>query len=379
MGRVVVTGASGSLGQRVARLMATHPQVAAVVGIDTEAPAAPPPAMTVVLADLAAGDPVRIRAAMAGASAVVHLAWRTPDTLRHTRADEVAARTSNLASLRRVLDVAAEVGVSTFVHVSSATVYGAWSDNPVPLSEDAAMRPNPEFAFAVSKAEAERTVAAWAEEHPEVAVAVLRPTVTVGAPMRPLYQALAGTRSPAGDGATRQVQFLHVDDLATAVVTAWAGQLRGIYNVAPDRGVREDTARALAGGMAKVALPTRVARVVSAWSWDLWRLGAPKEAQAYARWTWVVAPDRLLAAGWTPQCTSEESLVTTDERAHWDDLPPGRRQNLTVLVALGAVVAAAGSAVAILAGRARRARQARSASGLVRRLAPTRGGKRRRR
>ncbi|MDQ2728374.1 MAG: NAD-dependent epimerase/dehydratase family protein [Actinomycetota bacterium] len=367
MSSVVVTGLAGSLGQRVAGMLAVHAQAKTLVGIDTESSPALPPDTVQVLADLE-GDPEALRRAMTGASALLHLAWRTPDALHHTKGDEVAAWSTNLASLRQILDIAAEVGVETVVHLSSATVYGAWPDNPVPLSEDAALRPNPEFAFAVSKAEAERTVAAWAEAHPAVAVAVLRPTVTLGTPVRPLYQALGGTRSPRGDDGGRPVQFVHVDDLASAVVLAWQDRLRGIYNVAPDRGVGEDTARALAGGVARVALPSQVARAVAAWSWHLWRLGSPREAQAYMRWPWVIAPDRLLAAGWVPRHTSEEALVATDERAHWDDLPPGRRQNLTVLAAAGAVVAVACSAAGIMIGRSRRTKAAQS---LVRRIGLT--------
>lgn len=338
------------------QLLALRPDVTGLVVIDTEATPLLPPAAKLVMADLE-GDLDRLRQAMIGASGLMHLAWRTPDSLHHTKADESAARATNLAALRQVLDVAAEVGVATLVYVSSATVYGAWPDNPVPLSEDAALHPNPEFAFAVTKAEAERTLAAWTEAHPEVAVAVLRPTVTLGTPVRPLYQALSGTRSPRSDDGARPMQFLHIDDLAAAVVVAWAEGLHGVYNVAPDRGVREDTARALAGGVAKVALPTRLAHSVAAWSWKLWRLGAPREAQAYAKWPWVVAPDRLRAAGWVPQYTSEETLVVTDERAHWDDLPPGRRQNLTVLAAAGGLVGVAGSVVALVVARSRRSRR----------------------
>lgn len=355
MGSVVVTGAAGSLGLKVARLLAARPDAPELIGIDVRAASELPRGMAEVNIDLAGEARERLRQVMAGAGALIHLAWQTPDSRQHTRADETTARTSNLAALRQVLDVAGEVGVGTVVHLSSATVYGAWPDNPVPLSEDAALRPNPKFAFGVSKAEAERMVAAWSEAHPDVTVAVLRPTVTLENPLRPLYQALGGTRSPRSDDGARPVQFLHGDDLASAVVLAWEQRLSGIYNVAPDRGVGEDTARALAGGVAKVALPSRLAQPVAAWSWNLWRLGSPREAQAYARWPWVVAPDRLLAAGWLPRYSSEEALVATDDRAHWDDLPPGRRQNLTVLAAAGGAAAVVvGSAAGIVVVRWRR-------------------------
>ena len=56
----------------------------------------------------------------------------------------------------------------------------------------------------------------------------------------------------------------------------------------------------------------------------------------------MVAPDRLKAAGWVPQYSSEEALVATDMRVHWDDLPPGRRQNYNLIIALIAAAAAIG-------------------------------------
>jgi hypothetical protein len=83
----------------------------------------------------------------------------------------------------------------------------------------------------------------------------------------------------------------------------------------------------------------------------------PTEARAYATHPWVVAPDRLKAAGWKPNYSSEEALVATDVRTHWDDLPPGRRQNYNLLIAGAgtlAVVAAIGAAVAAVRQRRRR-------------------------
>jgi len=43
---------------------------------------------------------------------------------------------------------------------------------------------------------------------------------------------------------------------------------------------------------------------------------------------------------------------------HWDDLPPGRRQNYNALVAVGASVGLVGGAVAAVAGWRRRHRRA---------------------
>jgi nucleoside-diphosphate-sugar epimerase len=357
MRTVVVTGVAGSLGQRVVERLLRSGDVGRIVGVDVVSLTRFPPPVETLLLDLSddatPGDAFEV--ACAGADGIIHLAWRTADGRGEGRSGARPAAVANRRALERVLGAAAEGRVGSVVHLSSATVYGAWPDNSVPLSEDSLLRPNPEFGFAVEKADAEWRVATWSEEHPEVAVAVLRPAVTVGAPERPLYRALAGTDAPGSTDAGRPVQFLHVDDLADAVVFAWQHRLQGPYNVAPDSGTPEATARALAGGVARVRLPVRLAQAVGSWSWDLWRLGVPREAAAYATHPWVVAPDRLKGAGWTPRFTSEEALVATDARAHWDDLPPGRRQNYTLLAVLAALgVLGASAVVGVVAWRRRR-------------------------
>jgi nucleoside-diphosphate-sugar epimerase len=229
----------------------------------------------------------------------------------------------------------------------------------VPLAEDATIRPSPGFAFAVEKAEAERVVGEWGERHPATSVAVLRPAVTVGESEPALYRALAGTRIPRPGDVGRPGQFLHVDDLADAVVFAWQHRLTGVYNVAPDGWLGDDAARDLAGGVARVTLPGVVVRTASGWGWRVLRAGAPREALPYSVHPWVVANDRLRAAGWAPEHTNEEALVATDDRPHLGDLPPGRRQQAALLAAGAGVVAAGAGAVAAGVAVARRVRTGR--------------------
>ena len=110
-----------------------------------------------------------------GVDVLVHLA-AVVDPI----ADEALMARVNVEGTRRVLDAAAAVGVRKVVRVSSAAVYGAWANNPVPLTEDAPLRPNPGFAPAVQAAEVERLLAEWHEQHPGVTVTTLRSAPVMG-------------------------------------------------------------------------------------------------------------------------------------------------------------------------------------------------------
>jgi len=330
---VLVTGAAGSLGRRVTSCLAARPAVERVLAVDMVPMPATAPKIESHAFDLSLpGAHDELAALGKRASTVVHLAWQPEGR-------------DNLTVLRHVLDAAEAIEPAHFVHLSSATVYGAWPDNPVPLTEEAAARPNPGLAYAVEKRAAEVFIERWGHDHPEVTVALLRPACTVGSVDQPLYQALGAAKRPLLGAEGRMVQYLHVDDLATAVVHTLEQGLSGTYNVAPDSGVREEVAGALAGGPGMIPLPGVVREAVATWRWRLWRRGAPPGTRPYAEHSWVIAGDKLRLTGWRPEYNSEQALVVSDGRDHWDDMPQGRRVSVTLAAAAATVLAAgAGSA-----------------------------------
>jgi nucleoside-diphosphate-sugar epimerase len=327
MTTVLVTGAAGNLGRRVTASLAARDAVEWVLAVDRVPTPVTAPKVEAHILDLSLPRaPDELAALAKQATAVLHLAWEPEGK-------------SNLAVLRHVLEAAEAFEPTQLVHVSSATVYGAWADNPVPLTEEAGARPNPELAYATEKRAAEVLVEDWAEQHPYVAVALLRPACTVGSTEEPLYRALAASKKPQLGSEGRVVQYLHIDDLAAAVVHAYERGLAGTYNVAADNGVREEIAGALAGGSAMLPLPSTWRAALSAWRWRLWRRGSPPGARAYAEHSWVIAGDKLRLTGWEPEYSSEQALVVSDKRAHWDELPSGVRVSLTLSGAAAAVLA----------------------------------------
>ncbi len=349
MGSIAVTGAAGPVGRRVVQLLAADPGVGEVRAFD-RAPLVGLPAR-VQRHQLDTAAPA-LAERLAGCDSVVHLInagaaaapGRRGDGARPGAVQADAAGAVTL--LNRVLAAAGTAGCAHVVLVSSALVYGARADNPVPLTEAHPRRPVPALAYATTAACLEQLAEQWSAST-GAGLAVLRPTTTLsergvswiaGA----LRQATSlRATSLQADVVEPPVQFLHHDDLASAVMAVATGGRVGVWNVAPDGWIGPDVFRRLLAE-AELRPPEPFdglyARVVR---FRPDRRVEPGLAEHVAH-PWVVANDRLRATGWAPRFTNEEAFVLGNPPPLWRTFTLRRRQEL----ALGLVTAAAGGAVA---------------------------------
>jgi UDP-glucose 4-epimerase len=341
---VAISGASGLVGERLLARLADDQSVTRIIGLDVRDPRRRVRGLEFQRVDIAGAE---LKPLLEGADVLVHLA-----TVVDPIPDEALMARVNVEGTRRVLDAAAAVGVRKVIRVSSAAVYGAWPNNPVPLTEDATLRPNPGFAPAVQAAEAERLLAEWREEHPAVTVTTLRSAPVLGPGAERLPSRLLLGRPPIRvRGATPPVQAVHVDDLVSALLLAVANDLPGTYNAAADSWLNADDARAL---LPRSLLPSVPAELLERILRRLWASGLgdiPPTVVPYLVHPWVVANDRLKAAGWRPARTNEEAIVEA-----LDALPlPSRALRY---VAAAGLAAATGVTVGLLIRRRRRRRTA---------------------
>jgi nucleoside-diphosphate-sugar epimerase len=217
------------------------------------------------------------------------------------------------------------------VLVSSAMVYGAWANNPVPITEEAVLRPDVEFVYARQLGAVEQLADEWRLAVPGRTVAVLRPAVAMAADgTSGLASALAAGMGHRAGEDDPPAQFLHLDDLASAVVLAAEQRLDGVYNVAPDGWVAGERVRALAGAVPRLKLSDRITEVIGNLRWRFQRGPIPPGLRSYTRWSWLVANDRLKAEGWVPTVTNEQAYVEGTEAKWWTMVSPKRRQEITL-------------------------------------------------
>src|SRR5215207_6090862 len=301
---IAVTGASGLVGQRLLPRLADDDRVTRLIALDVRDPRRRVRNLEFQRVDIGGAE---LKPLLDAAEVLVHLA-----TVVDPIPDETLMARVNIEGTRRVLEAAADV---------------------------------------------ERLLGDWREEHPAVTVTTLRSAPVLGAGAERLPSRLLLGRPPLRvRGASPPVQVVHVDDLVDALLLAVGHDLPGTYNVAADGWLGADDARALLPRSLLPALPEELLERMLRRLWASGLGDIPPTVVPYLVHPWVVANDRLHAAGWDPRHTNEEAIIEG-----LDSLPAPSYARSLVLAAGGAVVA---GVVAGLGWRWRiRRRRRRSARG----------------
>lgn len=225
--QVVVTGAASHLG----RVLLPRLRAAgwSVTGLDRAAP--PPDGADIPWIRADVRDPELARH-LRGADAVVHLAFAVQRRDLGRRATRAHMRSVNVEGSANVFAAARAAGAAHIVHASSAAVYGAWPDNPVPLTEAHPRRPQPGFAYSEDKTAVEDGLDAFEAEGGSPIITRLRLHAIVGPGSRPLLNRIAATPFYIRAPRPVPVQCLWEADAAAAVEAALARRVAGAFNIA---------------------------------------------------------------------------------------------------------------------------------------------------
>jgi nucleoside-diphosphate-sugar epimerase len=333
---VAVTGAASGVGRALVERLATRTDLDALLGIDT----VPTSVDGVVWRAVDLRDP-DLATRLGGVTTLVHLAGAPDPALPPgvRRALTVEAAQGVLAAAR---ELRARVVLCT-----SADVYGAHPDHPVPLPDATPLceAHDPE-ALIGDHVAVERLGAA--ARRTGVEVAVLRPAPVVGlSPALDGYRLrqLSGPRLLAVRGVEPLWQMCNLEDLVSALELAVLGVVSGELGVAAEGALPQAAVERLTGRR-RLELTAAMARSTAE---RLQRLGSdasPGELD-HVLGHLVLACDGLRAAGWSPSWTNEAALVA-HVRARSGDA------RTVAYTAAGATVALLGTAALVRQARKRR-------------------------
>jgi UDP-glucose 4-epimerase len=310
--RVVVVGASGNVGTSLLRSLAGEPAVDSVLGLCRRMPRASFPKTEWRHADVARTP---LRPLFDGADAVVHLAW-----LIQPGRDKQTLRAVNVDGSARVFRAAAAAGVRTLVYASSV---GAYAPGPKDRRVDESWPTTgiQSSFYARHKAEVERLLDSFEQEHDGVRVVRLRPGLIfkreAASGIRRLFAGplLPGflvrpKLIPIVPRVDRLVfQAVHSYDVGEAYRLALIGEASGAFNVAAEPVLDPDELGRVLGAR-PVPVPGRLLRAGAAATFKL-RL-QPSEPGWVDMALAVPVMDVSRARGelgWRPRHSSGEALL----------------------------------------------------------------------
>ena len=230
--RYLITGGSGYIGTRLVELLARREDTEKIVICDVVPPKGGyRPKTEFERVDVRDRGAVHSALQRANPDVLVHLAF-----ILNPSHDEGFMYEVDVNGTHNVLEAAAEAGIGQVLVTTSAVAYGAFPDNPDPITEDHPVRGVARFSYARDKTESDRIVQLWALQHPDTVTTIVRPCIVFG-PNVDNYLVRLWTKQPFAVDAGNldgQIQFVHEDDVVDAIGGLLLGRHAGQYNLRAD-------------------------------------------------------------------------------------------------------------------------------------------------
>jgi UDP-glucose 4-epimerase len=230
--RVLITGLSSYWGGRLAQELEQDESIDVIIGVSTDDPSLP----------LERTEFVRVGTHHALLRRIVHAA--EIDTVIDTRlivdsamAPPKVAHEQNVIGTMNILAACGgpDSPVRKVVFKSSAHYYGCERDDPSFFSEDMRRPHPPRTRLEGDIVEADDAVQDFAQRNPTVTVTTLRFCNGLGPDLHNSHSRLLGLPAVPGIlGFDPRYQFIHEDDIVSALHHATKNDLPGIHNAAPD-------------------------------------------------------------------------------------------------------------------------------------------------
>jgi len=176
--------------------------------------------------------------------------------VRPTERRDLVVRTA-----QTLVTAAAAAGVSRLVVVTSAKVYGATPDNPVPLPEDSELNGVRDGGVVGDLLAVEEVIQDARRVHPGLSITAVRPAALVGPGIDTVVtRHFEAPRLLTVKGANPAWQFCHVDDLASGVRVVCEQDLGPVVTVGAPGWLSQEQVESLTG-MRRVQLSEATALV----------------------------------------------------------------------------------------------------------------------
>ncbi len=238
------------------------------------------------------------------ADVLIHLGF----VLMRRHEDEEIDNINNRGS-QAVFQAAGSSKLRKLITTTRAVGYGLLPDNPIPLTEDFPLRPNPGLHYIRAKVEVEKFLDAFEARHPDIIVTRLRPCTVIGPQAEPSQMAhLLAKTVPVAKGYSPPDQLLYEEDLSEALYLAVKQGLPGAYDVTSNdhRSLRQLVE---SHSRRAIALPYWIIKALKALLWHTGMSAFAPEWVDLNRFSIITSNNKLKATGWI----SKYSITNANE------------------------------------------------------------------
>ena len=308
--RYLITGGSGYIGGRLTDVLSARDETEKIIDVDVKPPPRAYPKTEFVKGDVRDGNAIRQLLERHKIDALVHLAF-----ILNPSRDEAMMYDVDVNGTQATLQAASEAGTQQVLVTTSATAYGAFPDNPKPITEDWPVRGVPDFSYARDKTEADRVCQVWASDHPDRVMTIVRPCIVFG-PNVDNYIVRSFENNPfipILDGHDEEFQLVHEDDVATALIALLDGKHGGAFNLAGEGTMTWAQSAEVIGKKTRQVSLKNMKRFANAmWRLHVPRTEAPPGNLEFIRHPWVVSTEKIKSTtGWQPRYDTLETFKQT--------------------------------------------------------------------
>jgi UDP-glucose 4-epimerase len=305
---IAITGAAGYLAQHLIQHLANHlPECDLLVGFDLKKNVQkvdfPFEYYSMDILDLSS-EILREH----GVTDLIHMAWMVTPTHNRQRAYNI-----DIHGTEHVLNQALRAGAEYFLHTSSTLAYGAYVNNPNPLTESHPLRGNKDFHYSHHKMLAERLLDDFEEKNAgTLKIGRIRPSPILSPDLNSFVTTIlqGGWRTfylmPHPDSNT-PIQFLHIDDAIQAFFLMVSNRLEGAYNANPSQSIVVGEIPRILSGRG-IRIPLRVLKLLLWFQWNLRLSEVPPPYLDFVAYPYVASNAKLQKEGFNPKFTTEETL-----------------------------------------------------------------------
>lgn len=232
--KILVTGCASHLAAACLPVLLDDERIQRITGIDLKPSGFRHSKYLEHLADIRSNELAQY---FVDIDAVIHLAFVVNNAnLGKQRFDRDYIRSVNVDGSKQVFALAAQQGVKTIIHLSSAVVYGMDENNPQFITEEQPLKSIRGFYYSEDKVAVEQYLDEFEIHHGDLRVVRFRPHVVLGEHTQPLVKALLNQPCyflfPDPQPLTQGISEV---DVAMAMRQALFSEARGSYNLATDQ------------------------------------------------------------------------------------------------------------------------------------------------